>query len=749
MQRYTRSLLLLCATLPTLLIARVLPAQDLRCDAGDVEVRRLAFDGNVAFTDAELATTVATTPSGWARRVLRLPAGVKYCLDRAELPNDRLRLLVFYRRRGFPDVAVDTVVKPIGRNIVEIRFRITEGRPIRIAGLAVTGLEAVANKPGIVSALPVVEGGRFDRVNAEAARDTIARRLRNSGYLRSSVASRHAIDAPRYLAWDTLAVNTGRLTRLGPVDIAVTPFEGKRRQISDRIIRRLIGLAPGRIYREQELLNAQRRLYQTEAYQHVALFPDSVSSADSVVTLHAALIENAMHSARLGAGYGTLDCFRVTGELSNYNFRGRAQRLDLTARVSKIGIGEPLSGAKDLCATAKGDPYSNKLNYYLGATLRQPLFAGLRAVPALTVYTERVSEFKAYLRTTAIGGIASVAWQRWPTTPMSFAYSMDYGRTEAQPALFCAVFNVCDQETRERFQQTQRLAVLSATISRENTNSFISPSRGGIVRLEGRHASPAIGSDPTLRFNKLQGEGSRYRGIGGGNVFAFRLRTGAVFGKTFGSATGFIPPQERLYAGGPTTVRGFSQNELGSAIYIASGYEVVIDSAGAAKDTFFRAGAATTFRRTVPVGGNSLIVANAEFRLRSPVLRDVLQLTLFTDAGDVWNRGQSRAFQNLKIKVTPGIQVGAFTPVGPVRVVLGYNPYRRPAGPLFFESNRQQGGGLPCVSPGNIIPVHTQSTLDGNILVQEEGICEATFRPVAESGFRSKLTLSLAIGQAF
>jgi outer membrane protein assembly factor BamA len=330
-----------------------------------------------------------------------------------------------------------------------------------------------------------------------------------------------------------------------------------------------------------------------------------------------------------------------------------------------------------------------------------------------------------------------------PKMPVSFAYAVDYGRTEAQPALFCAVFNVCDLETRQRFQETQRLAVLSATVSRDNTNNLISPNRGGVVRAEVRHASPAILSDPTLRFNKLQGEAARYVGFGGGNVLALRLRSGVVFGKTFGSAIGFVPPQERLYAGGPTTVRGFNQNELGSAIYIANNFDTV----RAGGQTFFRADSARTYRRTVPLGGNSLVVANVEVRLRSPVLPDVLQWTLFTDAGEVWNRGLSDVFRDFSIKVTPGVQLGAFTPVGPIRVVVGYNPYRRPAGPLYFETNRQQGGGLPCVSPGNTIPVHQQP--NSAVLVQDEGRCPSTFRPSTDQSFRSKLTLSLAIGQAF
>ena len=742
MSRSWKSFLVTCACLSTSLIARPLSAQDLRCDPGDVEVRRLSFVGNSVFSDAELATAIVTTPSGWARRFLRLPSSTRYCLDRAELPNDRLRLLVFYRRHGFPDVVVDTAVTPMGTGAVEVKFRISEGRPITLAEVVIKGLESVSNPQSITRALPIRAGVRFDRLNAEAARDSIGRRLRNAGYLQAQVDNRYGVDAARYLAWDTLAVDPGPLTRLGQVEITVTPYADHERQISDRTVKRILGLDSGRLYSEQELLNAQRRLYQTEAYQHVTLFPDSAGRTDSIVKLHAILIENAMNAARLGAGYGTLDCFRVTGELSNYNFLKGARRLDLTARVSKIGIGEPLSGAKSLCAEAKGDPYSNKLNYYTGATLRQPLYAGLRAIPALTVYTERVSEFKAYLRTTAIGGIASVVLRRWESTPVSVSYAMDYGRTEAQPALFCAVFNVCDLETRQRFQETQRLAVLSATISHDNTNNLISPTQGGVLRFEARHASPAIFSDPTLRFNKVQGEAARYWGIGGGNVFAVRLRAGSVFGKTFGTANGFVPPQERLYAGGPTTVRGFNQNELGSAIYIANSFDTVFVGA----DIFFRADTTRAYRRTVPLGGNSLIVANAEIRLRSPVLPDVLQWTLFTDAGDVWNRGLD-VFENFRIKVTPGVQLGAFTPVGPVRVVLGYNPYRRPAGPLYFEASRQQGGGLPCVSPGNPLKVHLDTS--SGQLVQEEKACPSSFRPPADASFRSKLTLSLAIGQAF
>jgi outer membrane protein insertion porin family len=727
-------------------------AQETNCDAGDKEVRKLSFTGNTAFTDAELSKIIVTTASPFARTVLHLPLTVRRCLDRNELPKDRARLVIFYRRRGYSDATVDTVVRASGSG-VEVNFVVREGVPTKLASLVIEGLDSVRNRASIVSRLPIRAGQRFDRINLEAARDSIARRLRNSGYPRAEVNNTFDVNDSLRLAYDTISVEPGPFTRIGSVQVEVVPFSGKSQQVPDRVVRKIIGLDSGRVYREDELLEAQRTLYRTEAYQHVSIIPDTATSpTDSVVDIRALLAENTTRSARLGAGYGTLDCFRVTAELSNYNFLHAARRIDLTTRLSKIGRGDPLSGLDALCPQARRDPFSANLNYYLGATLRQPLYSRLRFLPTITVFSERVSEYNAYLRTTTIGGIASIDWRKWRTVPVTFAYSLDLGRTEAQPALFCAVFNVCDRDDRARLQENQRLAVISGVVSRDRSNNFLSPTRGYQWRVEARHASPYIGSDTALQFNKLVAERSHYWGIPGGAVIAFRVRGGAVFGRSFGTTTGFIPPQERLYAGGPTSVRGFPQNELGSAIYISNNYSLVTRPGDTGLDSVFWADSGSTFRRAVPVGGNSMVVSNLELRMPSPFLSEFLQWTLFTDAGDVWNRGRTGSFKNFSIKVTPGIQLTAFSPVGPVRVVVGYNPYSRPSGPLYYEvpggapvdEIGTPAGSLPCVTRGNTLGVHLAD--DG--LRQNEGRCPGSFQPGNRS-FGNRLTFSLAIGQAF
>jgi outer membrane protein insertion porin family/translocation and assembly module TamA len=137
--------------------------------------------------------------------------------------------------------------------------------------------------------------------------------------------------------------------------------------------------------------------------------------------------------------------------------------------------------------------------------------------------------------------------------------------------------------------------------------------------------------------------------------------------------------------------------------------------------------------------------------MRSPFLSDLLQWTLFTDAGEVWNRGTGQLKQ-VKLKVTPGIQLTAFSPVGPVRLAIGYNPYQRPPGPIYFEGTNL-GGELLCVSPGNFIKTHLTYDNDTppNLVAisQEPEACPSTYRPAKDNSLRSKLTFSFAIGQAF
>ena len=726
-------------------------AQDLTCDRGDREVRALRFTGNREFTAVTLAATVATVPSSFSG----LPViGEKRCLDPIEFARDVQRLSTLYRRRGFPEVRVDTIVTTRRPGVIDVTFAIVEGEPMRVRAFALRGTDVHPEVEQAARDFPLRVGGVFDRGALEAGRDTLVRRLRNRGWPQAEALIAYTTDTPKHAADVEVTVVPGTRARLGRIALRVDTTGVGERRVADATIMRTLALHTGDWYSARAIIDAQRNLYQTDAFQRVDLQPDSLQPpGDSIVNLVAYLIEGDRWVARSGFGWATLDCFRMQGALTDRNFLPYAQRLELTARVSKIGIGSPLDGAPNLCqGQARSDPYSRTLNYYAAMTVRQPVRSNQSHVPTITVFSSTLSEYKAYLRRTPIGGAVSITNPLQSRYPSTLSYSIELGRTEAEPAFFCAVFNACDADARGFLQQNNRLAALEYSVSRERLNDPLRPTGGTSLRFNVRHASTIIGSDRTQQFNRFTGDATWYRALGtSGTTLTAHARGGLVFGGgTSVSLNQFIPPQERLYAGGPTTVRGFRQNELGPAVYIVAGYrDTTVNGA-----TYYRADGSTTAERVVPTGGNTLVVGNLELQVPSPIAPRVLQLAAFADAGRLWNRGSGSGSRSLvddgpSVKVTPGLGVRIVSPFGSIRVDLGYNGYQLPSGAAYFNAPLQAGiAPLYCVSPGNTLTVRTSGT-SGAPPTQDSGVCPSSFRPVRAPGFLRRLNPSIWIGQAF
>lgn len=681
--------------------------------------------------------------------------GERRCLDTLELRKDSLRLVVFYRRHGFPRVAVGTRVAETASR-VDIAFTIDEGEPLRVDLLAVVGIDSLPPPLPLrlVRNLPLRRGGRFDIPIIEATRDTLEQRLRNDGYALAEVLRSFESDTVAKRSEVTYSVIPGPRLRIGEVQVNVEALAvGARQHVNPNKVGRLIGIGRGDLYRQRDLDAATRSLYLTDAFRHVGIAIDTSSIpqlGDTAVRLQVSLVENPMALTRVSGGWATLDCFRAQASYTNLNFLGRLQRLELNARTSKIGNGAPLSFARPLCPQLANDEFSDTLNYYVSATISQGALFGLRTIPALTVFSERRSEYQTFLRTVPIGIAATMQVVPRFGYPLALGYQVERGRTEAQPALFCALFSICEDEARRTLLELRWQAVASAVFTRSQIDNLANPARGSLARLELRHASTTIGSDPRIQFNRGVLDGSIYRRVSPGIIAAARVRLGSVIGgsiKVDGETRrAFIPPQERLYAGGANTIRGFQQNELGPVVYRIAPESR--DSVRRGDTLFFEVNNAPRVERVEPLGGDNVVMGSLEFRLASPILKDYLQYALFVDAGAVWNERRAGLREKFPgLRVTPGAGVRVYTPVGPVRLDVGYNPYDRPAGAAFVLGG-SAGGEQPlyCVSPGNNLPVTERDPLPP---LQAEGPCPASFAPARGRSFIRRLTFQLAIGQAF
>ena len=643
-------------------------------------VRQLRFDGNKAISDEVLASAIATTNSSWFARTFLfrwLGLGEKRYFDAQEFKRDVVRLEVLYRRSGFPNAGIDTLVRRTPTNVT-IAFKIREGEPIRVTALSVTGLDSLPEKvrrETLVDA-PLHVGDPFNRFVMQASADTITRRLKDRGYPQARIFTSFETNKDAETAVVAFDAVPGKRAVIGEVNVAGTA------RIEPQLVRNLLISRPGRLYSQDELLQSQRNLYGSDLFRYASVTIDTTKldpQADSVPVI-VQVNEAKRRRVRGGLGYGTDDCFRGSLGWTTRNFLGSGGRiLDLTSRISKVGVGRPFDWGLDrsICGNSREDSVgSAKVNFNLGASIRRPAFLSPNNTIAVSVFTERRSEFKVYLRQET--GTTVTLRRETPKRriPLSLAYTLSYGRTEATAESFCASFNACTPDVVALLRQNRVLATLTASGTLPRVNNPLDPSRGSLSSLELTWSSRYLGSSSFQQFFRGVADYSWYRPITRDVVFSWRVRGGAIFAPTVDVATqsgNFIPPEQRFYGGGPNDVRGFERNELGPVVYVVPQGEV--DTAA------LQSRAINPDRVTVAAtGGNTLAVGNVELRVPSPVFSSRLRLAAFVDAGGVWQRGSGNP---AVIRVTPGAGIRLATPLGPARLDVAYNPYRLQAGTLF------------------------------------------------------------------
>ena len=193
-------------------------------------------------------------------------------------------------------------------------------------------------------------------------------------------------------------------------------------------------------------------------------------------------------------------------------------------------------------------------------------------------------------------------------------------------------------------------------------------------------SSPIIGSSSLQRFLRLVGDVTWYRLLSPSVVLSWHLRGGVLFAPpaTVGTGgTNFIPPEYRFYAGGPNDVRGYDVNGLGPLVYLVQGDS----STPALIDSVNNGSIPVSYS---PTGGNRWASATSSCGcpLRfSP--RGSGSRSSWTPAcsGSAARPDLSPAL----LRVTPGFGFRLNTPIGPLRLDLGYNGYPNQPGPLYLQ----------------------------------------------------------------
>ena len=157
---------------------------------------------------------------------------------------------------------------------------------------------------------------------------------------------------------------------------------------------------------------------------------------------------------------------------------------------------------------------------------------------------------------------------------------------------------------------------------------------------------------------------------GGRSVFAARV----LAGRAQGASELGLPPDQRLYAGGSGTIRGYEYQIVGPHFFTAPG----TSPQGVAQGLYFPNQVAGSTDTGIPIGGTALVAGSLEFRQRFGANWGA---AFFVDGGQV-----SASLKPVPSAFRVGIGSGVryYTPIGPIRVDLAV-PTTRESGDQGFQ----------------------------------------------------------------
>ncbi len=697
-------------TILLFLAASTLGAQE-RVGQESPRVERLTFRGVDAVAENELRQSIVTEETRCRGLIVRPFCWAtdwdtfvdKHYLDRQELSRDELRVRVFYFRRGYREAEVATELRPRGRG-VEVVFSVDEGAPTLIEALRVRQTAAVLSDRQLRRTGIPREGQPLDLVRLDTSLINLRETLGERGYLDALLQDSVDVDRTARMARVEITVDPRHRATVGDLEIR------GNEQVADRTIRDALLLEEGRVLRTRDIVASQRSLYESNLFHEARV--EVPEQPDSAKRLQVTVREAPPRSARVGAGFNTVEFVQTEGRFTHYNWLGRGRRLNLRGTVGNL-LASQLNGSgifRDMTPgefSAVDEAAFLRPTWLASAELQQPAFRAASNTLGFSVFAHR-RIVPAIVIDRGVGAEVALTRRLDYRSPASLGYRFEVTTVEAGDLYFCVNFGVCDLATISTLRQRQRLSPLELSFFTDRSDDPLAPTTGYTARLDIEHASGATLSD--FRYNRITGAATHYIpfGVRHRRVLAGRVRAGWVRPlDTTAPALGLdeqrealLHPRKRFYSGGSRTVRGYGENQLGPRILTIAPEALrgLRDENGEAAYACPPAQEITTCDPNAeeidvddfqprPLGGRSVLEANLEYRF--PMSRQV-NGAVFVDGAIVRGRGIGLVADG-HAAVTPGFGVRYRSPVGPIRADLGIRPTLVETLPVVTEVVDEEG----------------------------------------------------------
>ena len=609
--------------------------------------------------------------------------------SRGLLESDRQSMQSLYLANGFENAKVEAQALDDYKGKegdLLVRFRIQEGQQTRVASLSIEGNHAFSKDEllGVIGSTP---GQPYSEFNVASDRDNILARYFNEGFPQARFqASMEKVPPAEASAQksgqeekDTTPSNGNHSKAPVPAaaeEVRLTYHIDEGLQIRVKrlllsgyhytrpgVIRRHLLVRAGEPLRQGEVVESQRELYNLGIFNRVTIEPQNPSGTDPQKNV-VALVEEAK---RYTLGYGGgLEVQRLASskdptqtelrasprgilELSKMNLTGRGDTLALKVRASTLQ-GRALLG------------------YFSPDT-----FAKKSLSFQATAYAEKTQDINTFTEDRYEGSV-QLTERISSRTTLLYHYAF-------RKVLVSNLNKHISPEEIPLFNAPTLVSEFGVTWFRDHRDNPADATRGTFNNFDFSLADTGLGSSAS--FLRFFTQNATYHPIKRRFSFARSFRFGILqpyrdtVSLAFPAPTTLplptlIPLPERFFAGGGNSLRGFALNQAGP------------------RD------AATGF----PVGGQAELILNQEFRfpMRVPKFGTQLGGALFYDAGNIYSRLTRMTFrmsppapvfsaatttapmqciQNCSNELnyfshTIGFGVRYATPVGPVRIDLGY-----------------------------------------------------------------------------
>lgn len=559
-------------------------------------IREINLVGNQLFPDKALLKLFTLGPRPWYA-----PFSSRDKYSKQKLAGDLERLRNFYQDQGFLEFNIDSTQVSItpDKEKIYITVNITEGNKYTVTGYKLAGTFVVPEKD-LNDLVSIKAGSVFSRKEVTETTKKISDRLANDGYAFANVNAIPDVDKEKSQVSFTFFIDPGRRVYVRRVN-----FSGNV-ATRDEVLRREMRQQEGGWYNADKIQRSRVRLQRLGFFDDVNVETPAVPGVADQVDVNVNVKERPTGNLMLGVGYSDTDGLLLNASITQSNLFGTGKELTFSFDNSRSTTNFNVRYV---------NPYYTQDGISRGFNIfSSTVDASAANTAAYTIDSQGVGVFF---------GI-----------PLSEDNKIDVGADVEKIDLHT---NSTSAQIAQDFvaKHGSSNTVLKTTLgwSHDSLDSLLLPTSGSLQRFSAELSVP--GTD--VEYYKLNYLAGHYWPLS--ETYTFKVKAELGYGNSYGK-TDALPFYKNFFAGGSSTVRGFSSRSLGP------------------KDTL---------PPHDPIGGNRRVLANMELLFPLPgSSRDnkSMRLSLFADGGMVY--GPNERLDLGQLRYSSGLAFNWYSPVGPL-----------------------------------------------------------------------------------